>query len=309
MKNLRLLLTISILAATPLRANAELPTAQFLLEGQGPRATAMGGAVVADCNDYSAWYWNPANAASAKATQLGFNGENITANVSSSYVSFLYPAKRFTLGLQLLSENSSVKAYDNTGLRQPSINNQNIIENIGFAMRLNDNLALGMNVGQVSMSVGGYKTNSAMNMAFGTLYSNDRFSAGVVVANIGDKLSIASGMAQSQPLLARYGMSYRLLADKNLVCSVSKQNVLASEALGSVSAGAEYTMNRLFSLRCGILNQNGFVRLSYGFGIAYKNTGLDFTYVLAPEELQGMDTIQFGFSYKFKTEVVSVETK
>jgi len=46
-----------------------MPTAQFLLIGQGARGEAMGESVVANCFDETATYWNPA-AMSYVANQL-----------------------------------------------------------------------------------------------------------------------------------------------------------------------------------------------------------------------------------------------
>jgi len=300
MKTSKLFLILPLLLAFPFKAGADLPTAQFLLQGQGPRAEAMGEAVVSNSSDYTAWYWNPAGAAFVRNPQLGFNSENITQNDQTSYLSFIYPLKRCSFGAQALSENASVAAYDNAGQQLPAINNQNMLASIGFAYAIRDWLSVGLGVGQVSMSLGGYNTNAALNVNIGALYKKYRFSAAVDVANIGDNLKFGqSSEAESQPMLVRYGVSYSFLRDKSLLCSISAQDVPQSAALSSYGGGVEYLLCQYLALRGGILNQNNYMRLCSGFGIAYKHIGIDVSYTLAPEELQGLDTIQIGLSYKF----------
>ena len=126
------------------------------------------------------------------------------------------------------------------------------------------------------MSLGGYNTNAALNVNIGALYRKDRFSAAVDVANIGDNLKFGqSSEAESQPMLVRYGVSYSFLHDKSLLCSLSGQDVPQSAVLSSYGGGIEYLLNQYLALRGGVLNQNNFIRLSSGFGVAYKHIELD----------------------------------
>lgn len=301
MKNTGFLITFFVLSSLPFIAEADLPTAQFLLEGRGPRAEAMGESVVSNAYDSSAWYWNPAAAACAENPQLGLNSQNVTQDINTSNLSLVYPLRGCAFGAHVISENSTVSAYNNTGQQLPSINNQNVLATVGFAYAIEESLSVGLCVGEVNMAVGGYNTNDALNVTIGTLYKEDRFSAGVVLANVGNDLTFAqSNESESQPTLMRYGVSYAFLPEKNLLCSVSKQDVLQSETLSSYGAGVEYLLNQFFALRGGVLDQNSYIWPSSGFGIIYKDFGFDFSYTFAPQELQGMDTMQLGLSYKFR---------
>src|ERR1035437_6980601 len=131
MKNIKISYLLFLLLILSIKAYADMPTAKFLLEAQGPRATALGGAVVSDSMDYSAWYWNPAGAAFVKVPELGLNGQKITQNISSSYLSFACPVDSYVFGVQVISQNSTVASYDGSGQALGSVNNHNLLYSLG----------------------------------------------------------------------------------------------------------------------------------------------------------------------------------
>ena len=101
-----------IISACPSNVSADMPTSQFLLVGQGARAEAMGEAVVADCFDQSATFWNPAGMSFAQSPEIGLNSVTVFTGITIDNASIIYPFKKFSFGLRMITLSSVVDNID-----------------------------------------------------------------------------------------------------------------------------------------------------------------------------------------------------
>lgn len=285
-------------------ALAEMPTAQFLMYGEGSRAEAMGRSVVANCRDYSSLYWNPAQSAYLKNPVIGLSSARITPSIMSSYLAFIYPKEKYVYGVQVLGESSRITAYNSMGDEIPSTANLNYKINTTISRKFGNNLAVGVGIGAVKMQLGDYQTNYAVNIDAGTTYTNNRFSAGLVAANIGNNLAFersgeAKEVEEHQPTLIRCGAAYYLFKDRSLLGTISAQNVILDNTAYSYGMGLEYVFLDYFAVRAGALVQNNGLKPTTGFGIDYNRLSIEYSFTLSPIEMLGLDQSKVSFAYRF----------
>lgn len=286
---------------------ADIPTAQFLLVGQGVRAEAMGQSVVAHCFDYSSTYWNPAATALISKPELGLNSSRLPGEMASNLLGFVYPYKKYGFGFRLITQNSSISAYDINGKQLADIRENNNSVNFIVAYRLYNNISVGAGLGSVNMMLGEYYA-SGSNINIGGLYKSSRFSAGMEIANFGSALAFtkpgeAEGDPESTPKLMRLGASYYFLEKNQLLVTASQEAVFNDEKAGGIGLGAEYYLKKYISLRTGFkLGRDGATRPSFGFGLVYKMFSMDYALMLSPGKLQDTNVQQIGFAVKFGRE-------
>ena len=297
-------LTVIFLLALK-KAGADMPTAQFLLIGQGARAEAMGQSVVANCFDETATYWNPAAMSFVSAPVAGLSGTNISENLTSSYAAFVYPYKKYGFGFRYLSMNSNIDNYDAYGNKLP----QNLMENdssisILASYKVIDCLSIGLGLGNVSMrfTIPGTTLNSgANNICLSSLYKKNDYSVGACLSNIGGNIQLDNDIAaESMPQALNIGAALSLLEKKNLNISAAFENVANDANAGGVRIGSEYLCNKYFSLRGGFIPiKNNNIETTLGLGLKYERYGLDFAATIAPGEASDMNVFRLGFSVKF----------
>jgi len=292
----------------------DVPTAQFLLVGQGARAEAMGQSVVSNCFDYTSLYWNPSASAFLYRPEAGFNLTELPAEIISSYIAFIYPYKKFAFGIRILGETTEVPSFDVSENRLADVKEDNGNFNLVFAYRIFDSLALGIGIGPVSMQLANFKAD-APNINLGAIYKKDRISAGLAFANLGGPLSFVQpgqpkGQEEAQPTLLRAGITYSFLDNKNLLVSGSLENVFSDKMAGGLRLGAEYFIVKNLALRGGFKGGSEGPLPSLGFGLRFGQFVLDYSLSLALPKLKDTQTQRIGFSIKFgkeKEEIVEIK--
>ena len=278
---------------------SDVPTAQFLLIGQGARAEALGGAAVSNCFDYSSTYWNPAASAFLKQCELGLNYDKLPAEISGSFLAFIYPYKTYAFGIHGIGESTKADSFDANGnsLGEESENNTNI--NLTVARKITDNLSLGAGIGFTSMKICDIK-GSAGNFNLGAIQKIGRMSLGAMAANLGGKIKFPDSDGESQPALIRAGCSYSLLRNSSLLLAASYEKIFSDDNSGGIGAGVEYRFIEYFLLRGGTKFQNdGTVRPSFGFGLNFKSISLDYAFTMSSSELEQTSANRIGLSAKF----------
>jgi len=307
----KLLMFSMLVLGAAATAFGDLPTAQFLLVGQGARSAAMGDAVVSNCFDYSSMYWNPAASVFMANPSSGLGGAQLPAGISSGYLSFagpVNPNKTVGFGMNLIYEGANVPSYDIAGNKLADLNTFDFAYQFALAFKLGEHFSFAPEIGFVAMDLDNYFSDPAFNLGLSTLYKNDRFSAGLVFANMGGRLQFTDekgntiGDPQSQPQLMRYGASYSLLKNRNLLISYSHQDVNDDSAASWSSFGAELYLSRVIALRAGTRSgSDGSTVQSFGFGLNFPRIVLEFAQTMSPSALDGMNTSTFDLQFKFNS--------
>ena len=289
-----------------IHARADMPTSQFLLVGQGARAEAMGEAVVADCFDETAAYWNPAAMAFARYPEIGFNSETLADGMFADNAGFIYPRSKYSFGFRLITLNSQIDNYDIYGNKlSQGLGENDLNFNVLTSYRLNQNIALGVGLGNTSMNLSTPGVNygaSTPNLNLGAAYNKDSLSIGASIANIGGTIKFTSDSpGEPQPLDVRIGGAYKLLLDdKPLMIDAAFESNIYDANAGGFRLGSEYTFVKYFALRGGLMIEKyGDVKPTIGFGAYYYGFGLDYAATIAPASMSDMIVSRIGLSYKF----------
>ncbi|OGS24896.1 MAG: hypothetical protein A2314_00110 [Elusimicrobia bacterium RIFOXYB2_FULL_50_12] len=279
--------------------NAAMPTAQFLLLGQGARSEAMGESVVSNAFDNSASYWNPAAAVYLKHPELGFNGTMLPGEVSNSFFSFIYPLKALSFGISVLTERVSIDTADTNAVR---IGDANIVnENVCFlaALKIFKKLSIGATAGSVSMPSGDNANASAATVRIGGLYRGDKYNFGASLSNIGPGLRFYDGGTnEPQPVVLRAGASRSYFKNNNLMLSASIEKVVNDKTDAALGLGTEYYVGDNFAIRGGLKIQDENTRPSLGLGVNYGWFFIDLAHTFPVSNLEGTNMTRISLSVK-----------
>ncbi len=169
--------------------------AQFLKLGAGARAIAMGGAFVAEANDLSAVYWNPAGLASLRGRALQLSNTRYLAEVDYSMVAFGTHVPRLgTIAISLLLVDSGSMAVrtaaepEGTG---EQFKVQNFAMQASYGRSLTDRFSIGGTVKYIQERVW-HSTASSIGFDIGTLFVTpySRLRLGASMSNLGPKMQM-----------------------------------------------------------------------------------------------------------------------
>ncbi|MBI5574334.1 MAG: PorV/PorQ family protein [Elusimicrobia bacterium] len=281
---------------------ADLPTAQFLLIGQGARAEALGQSVVSNCFNYTAVYWNPAATAFLPRTEIGFNYSQLPAEINSSFLGLVVPYKKCGFGFRYFNEQTDVTAFDSSGAKQSDIQINNTNFNFVFAYKLVESFSVGVGAGITKMDLGEDYSGDGGNFNLGAIYNKSPLSIGMTMANLGGEIirKDGSGEAEAQPKLIRVGASLSLLKNRNLLLLTSYEKVSDDPDAGGMGFGAEFLPVKYFALRIGAKKQNDeTMKPSVGLGLHYDWLSLDYAYTPATAEQDEIEINKIGLSVKF----------
>lgn len=281
--------------------------ATFLEIGAGARAMAMGGAYVAQANDASALYWNPAGIAFAPGFQIELMNSKWLVETQYNFVGLVapIPAIRSSVGVSLISLDygqspvRTVERPEGTGEKYGA---RDLAISVTYALALTDRFSFGLSGKYISQRIWS-ESASALAMDVGVYYNTmlKGFRIGACVANFGSDIQMSGRhlttvvdpdqtlanfdrvpvnykvSAYSLPLLFRVGLAYtRNLGAFGSITLAGDVNH-PSNATESINLGAEYGFANMFYLRAGYENlyerdhQNG---LTFGGGVEYFRRGL-----------------------------------
>ncbi|MEW6556880.1 MAG: PorV/PorQ family protein [Elusimicrobiota bacterium] len=295
-------LTVICQLSTVNRLFSDMPTAQFLLVGQGTRAEALGQAVVSNCFDYTAAYWNPAASAFLSRPELGFSYNKSIAETKYSFLSFIYPYKKVAFGLRAIGSDSEMEAYDDYGNSMNKITEANSNFSLLFGWKVVDKFSLGISAGQINMDLSKYSAG-APNVNLGTVFKpGERVSLALVLANLGGGLTFTD-TEESQPQLVRIGFSVYTLKKRNMLISTSYTNVFDDETANSFGFGLEVLPTKYIALRAGIRQtEDDYTKVNSGLGLNFKHVTLDYALSMITGtklDLSDLGTHHISLAFKF----------
>ena len=107
---------------------------------------------------------------------------------------------------------------------------------------------------------------------------------------------------EPQPEVVRIGGAYKAMDGKNITIAAAIENCIYDKNASGLRLGSEYVFNKYCAIRGGfILENNGDLRPTIGFGVYEKGFGLDYSATIAPSSMSDMNVSRFSFSYKFSS--------
>ena len=302
----KLALAVALVGAVPTAARAQLIPAsgseragtsgfQFLKITVDPRAAAMGESVAANAVDASALFWNPALAAQASGTQIGFSHAAYYADIAVSYAAAYQRFGAFTIGASLQALNSG--EMDVTTEFEPfgtgeTFSWTDIGVGLSVAQELTDLFSYGVTAKYLRQSVAGLVTQTAA-FDLGVFYRVGDTGAQMAVAirSFGldgtpsgelERIAIGEGTVVEDdfesitpPTTFLFGITYELLRShprNSLILSGQLNN--PNDNSENFNVGAEYTWNDLLVLRGGYrIGIEEYVVPSLGVGFLVPGLG------------------------------------
>ncbi len=258
--------------------------AQFLKLGVGARAISLGGSFVAEANDMSAVYWNPAGFARLSGRNLQLSNTRYLADVNYNFVAFGTSIDQVgSIGVSLLMVDSGdmpVRTEMQPEGTGEQFNALSFALQLSYARNLSSQFSIGANIKLVQEQIWHSKA-SAIAFDIGTLFTTPFSSLrlGASMSNLGPKLRMEGrdilfsedpspntiGTAEivnaqyrtdsfSMPLIFRVGLAWDAIDDGTHRIVMMTDATHPNDNAEYVNAGAEYTFRNLISFRVGYRN-------------------------------------------------------
>ncbi len=285
---------------TALWASGPGTTAADILKiGVGARAIGMGEAYVAQADDVSSLYWNPAGLALMQERQASFSYDQMYQDLKYQNASVGIPLENGAIGgsLSYLSYGT-IQGFDPSG---NSIGNQTAYTGAATlgAAWLGNQWSAGANLKGIQEDLASEKANGAAfdlggNVIYPKPVLGGTIRLGAVVQNLGSSMKFEQ---QSDPLPMdwKLGVAAVQMMDKKLNMSLDYTN--PKDDSGYVSGGFEYWLMPFIALRAGYVNsKNEGNGIRAGLGLRIK--GVSFDYAYAGQGELGMSH-RYELSFRF----------
>lgn len=262
---------------------------QFITWGAGAKSLGMGKAFFAVADDASATYWNPANLPSFDRKEVMALHATLFADTSYNFLSYVHPTAKYgVFGANL------VRLYSG-GFEKIAISidpkSQDIVkvENLGtfedsrlaftaaYGKKIRENLSIGLAGKYISHtldeSVSGGITFDLSMMLEGINHTLPDIKVGFGIQNI-----IAASFGDTEdklPIIFRTGVSHPFMKKRVLVAFDIEKSLTAN--LGW-HIGMEYWLMNYLAMRLGFEGEGGIRETTAGFGLKYKDYGLDYAF-------------------------------
>ncbi len=257
---------------------------QFLKIGVGARPIALGGAFVAQANDLSAMYWNPAGLALLPGASVQLAHTRYLADITYNFAAFgVSLGNMGTLAASLIFLDSgdmlvrTIAQPEGTGER---FKVQNYAIQASYGRSLTDRFSIGGSVKFVQERIW-HSTASSIALDVGTLFTTpyERLRLGASFSNFGPKMQMSgrdivfsadptpgqSGVVEivnseylmdrhPLPLLFRIGLSWDALRTADHTFALSTDAAHPNDNYEYLNFGAEYDFRNLIALRAGYRN-------------------------------------------------------
>ena len=292
-------------------------SAQFLKLGVGARAIAMGGTFVAQANDLSALYWNPAGLTSITGGAVQFSHTQYLADISYNYAAFgINVGNMGTLAASLIyldSGDMDVRTISDPGGTGESFKKQDLALQVSYARALTDRFSIGSTVKYIREQIWHSSASATafdIGVLFTTPYQNLRLGASM--ANFGPKMQMSGRdiifstdpsstqegnveIVNSEyltdrhplPLMFRVGLAWDAISSADHRVVVLTDAAHPNDNSEYMNMGMEYSFRNLFALRGGYRNAfevDGEQGVTFGAGFNLRidrSTKASFDYAYA----------------------------
>lgn len=321
MKNIRNIFIVLVLACGLIQAGEitkkGTTAAQFLKIGVGARAAAMGESYVAEVNDASAIFWNPAGLARVQGNEVMFVRTDWFVGITYDFAGLVAPiADIGTFGLFYSGLNVSdmeVRTEQKPEGTGELFSATSLALGLSYARNMTGRFAFGVSGKYIHEQIW-HETSSTFALDVGITYltSINNLRLGMAIANYGGKMQLdgkdllvfhdidpnLDGNNESViaklntekydiPLIFRVGLAYDPLKSDFHRMTVSLDGVTPNDYREYLNFGWEYAFREMVFLRAGykgigLKEQEG--GFSAGGGITYKMQNgigikIDYAYV------------------------------
>lgn len=262
--------------------NVGTSAAAFLKIPVDPRGASLSNAVVANANDPSAVYWNPAGLSQMKRTEVMFANTDWIADLNVSFLGVGVPLGNLGaigVGITYLSMGDMpiTTWLDTEGASGQTFSAYDACFAVAYARKLTDKFSIGLSVKYVTETIS-HSTASAFALDIGTLYDTGfrGLKVGMSFTNFGTKMRlegrdliikvdpyptagsnptdvIANLKTEewSLPLTFQMGMSFNLVESEafRVTFNADYRDERDYRALGLV--GGEFAFKEMFFVRVG----------------------------------------------------------
>jgi len=322
-----LYIILSLLLIVPVAVagtdNTGTSAANFLKIGAGSRGNGLGGAFVAQVNDVSALYWNPAGIANITSLEVGISYTDWILDIKHNFLGVVYPLGPIgTIGLSFVSlsmgdmETTTPLEPDGTGAYFSS---SDLAMGVTYARQLTDRFQVGATAKFIHESIS-FSSASTFAIDAGTQFDTGYhgLKIGMSICNFGGKMTL-KGTDQivkadidevvdgnpdkearletegwSIPLIFRFGMSMDVLnrGASRMTCNLDFNDLRDNSPYSTF--GAEYVWNNMLALRGGLI---------------YRADDFDEDKLINAEELELIYDIKFAFGAGFFVKIPGMDSK
>ncbi len=256
--------------------------ADILKIGVGARAIGMGEAYVAQADDVSSLYWNPAGLALMQERQASFMYNQMYQGLKFQNLNLGIPLENGAIGASLSHLGyGDIDGYDSSGASLGSQSAYDAVATVGAAW-LGNQWSAGVNAKGIQQKLADVKaTGVAFDLGANAIYPKPIISGGTLrfgaaVRNLG------SGMKFEQqkdplPMDMKFGLAAVQMMDRKLNFSVDY--TLPKNDDSFFSSGFEYWLVPFVALRAGYLNSKAEGSgLRAGVGLRIKGVSFDYAY-------------------------------
>lgn len=274
--------------------------AQFLKLGVGARAVALGGTFVAQANDLSALYWNPAGLSKLNGSAVQLARTDYLAGINYNFAGFgtsLGNLGTIAASLIFLDSGSmqvrTEEAPEGTG---EEFDVQNFALQLSFGKALTDKFSIGTTVKYIQETIW-HSSASAMAFDVGLLFTTpyENLRLGANMSNFGPKMQISGrdilfsedpnpdqdGNVEivnaefltdghPLPLIFRIGLAWDAVNMPDHTITLMTDAAHPNDNSQYMNVGMEYVFRNFFSLRSGmrnLLETDGEQGLTLGAGL------------------------------------------
>ncbi len=277
--------------------------AQFLKIGVGAKAIALGGTFVAQANDLSALYWNPAGLSNLTGSALQLARTDYLAGISYNFVGFgtnLGAAGTIAASLIFLDSGSMVvrteEMPEGTG---EEFDVQNLALQVSYGKALTDKFSVGTTIKFIQETIW-HSSATAIAFDIGVLFTTpyENLRLGANMANFGPKMRMEGRdilfsedpnptqegnveIVNAQfltdghplPLIFRIGLAWDAIKLPDHTIVILTDAAHPNDNSEYLNVGVEYSFRNLIALRSGMRNifeTDGEQGLTFGAGLNFR---------------------------------------
>ncbi len=274
-------------------------SADILNIGQGARAIGMGEAYVAQADDWSSLYWNPAGLALMQERQASFSYSQLIKDMKYENAGIGIPLENGAIGGSLSYLNyGSIAGYDQNGV---SIGDQSAYSGVATvgAAWLGSQWSAGVNVKGIKEKLADESANGvAFDLGGNIIYPKPVLGGtirlGGVIQNLGQGIQFEQ---QRDPLPRNWKIGVAAVQMMNRKLNLSLDYSQPRELDSTISGGAEYWISSFLALRGGYVS-NHTVGSGMRAGVGLRIKGISFDYAYAGQGELGMSH-RYELSFRF----------